>query len=56
MKIKVTYVDSHFDDGLTNIAWNMDYSDEEAAIHAANAKWYALHFNCQCVRVNTYRS
>jgi hypothetical protein len=50
MRIKVTYVDSHFDDGLTNITWNMD------SVDAAIARWYALHYKCNCTYVNAHRS
>jgi hypothetical protein len=50
MRIKVTYVDSHFDDGLTNITWNMD------SVDAAITRWYALHYKCNCTYVNAHRS
>jgi hypothetical protein len=50
MRIKVSYIDSHFDDGLINVVWYMDSLD------AATSRWYGLHYNCQCVYVNTHRS
>lgn len=49
-RIKVTYVDSHFDDGLTNVVYHVDTEAE------ATTRWYAAHYNCQCTYVNTHRT
>ena len=50
MRVRVTYIDSHFDDGLTSVIYNVDN------VETANARWWDAHLACSCTYVNTHRT
>lgn len=48
MRVKVTYVDFHFGDGLTSITYDAPDVD------TGKRTWFDVHRNCECQFVNAH--